>query len=123
MHNTNSTQPTPEAAQQPRPTAQKAEIIDETVQKLHLDEATAAAVRQILEPVEHGVSGSLVTLVAKALKHDDDVKTLMQPAICVAATRKSRSSPRPTAPGPRPPPSTFRAMSSAAFGTMWTRSQ
>ena len=74
MHNTNSTQPTPEAAQQPRPTAQKAEIIDETVQKLHLDEATAAAVRQILEPVEHGVSGSLVTLVAKALKHDDDVK-------------------------------------------------
>ncbi len=75
MHNTNDTQPSPAAApQQPRPTAQKSEIIDETVQKLHLDEATAAAVRQILEPVASGVSGSLVTLVAKALKHDDDVK-------------------------------------------------
>lgn len=52
----------------------KEKIIDETVQKLQLDDVTAAAVRQILEPVDSGVSSNIVTLIATAIKHDDDVK-------------------------------------------------
>lgn len=54
--------------------SEKEKIIDETVQKLQLDDVTAAAVRQILEPVDSGVSCNIVTLIATAIKHDDDVK-------------------------------------------------
>ena len=77
MDNNNENTPTITAEeQQPQEHTvnDNGKIIDETVQRLNLDDATAAAVRQILAPVDGGLNSNLVTLIATAIKHDDDVK-------------------------------------------------
>ncbi len=74
MNNENTTTATAASTPVAPQDTPREKIIDETVQKLQLDDATAAAVRQILEPVDSGLNSNLVTLIATAIRHDDDVK-------------------------------------------------
>lgn len=84
MEQDNHNQPQPAAPSQPQADSQPQQSsaqqsarespLELTVASLNLDEATAAAVRQILQPMASTANADIARLIATAIRHDDDVK-------------------------------------------------